>query len=415
MRIGKQQLFYYNESMRTKVDTDPKKIEKLLTDKTEEVIDKNHLKKRLRTGKKLRVKFGIDPTSSDLHLGHSIPLRKLKQFQELGHQVVFLIGDFTAQIGDPSARLDKRRILTEKEIKKNMQDYVQQAAKILDIKKVEIRYNSEWYKKKGAAFLMDLTSRFTYARLIERNEFKQRIKRDIDVSMLELIYPLLQGYDSIELKNDVEIGGTDQKFNLVFARKVQKKYNHPQQDIITLPLLVGVDGVKKMSKSYGNYIKLIEAPSKMFGKIMSIPDLLIWHYFKLLTELSSKEIEGIKQNVYKTILNLKEAKLKLAKEIVKFYHNEKIAQKAEKEFNRVFKEKKIPSEIPSVRIAEKSLNILDLLKKTKLASSKAEAKRLILQKGVRIDNQVQENWRKIIKIKKRAIIQVGKRRFIRIV
>jgi len=389
-------------------------IEEVLTWGVEEIINKIHLKKRLKSGVKLRVKFGIDPTSPNLHLGHLIPLKKLRQFQELGHQVIFLIGDFTAMIGDPSARLGKRRPLTEKEIKKNMRDYINQAGKVLDIEKVEVHYNSEWYGRKKADFLMDLASRFTYARLIERDEFKKRIEKDIDVTMLELLYPLLQGYDSVELKSDLEIGGTDQKFNLLFARKVQKKYNFPQQDIMTLSLLIGTDGERKMSKSYGNYIKITEEPSRMFGQLMSIPDTLIWHYFKLLTNLPLKEIELIKDKVYKTLLTPKEAKLRLAGEIVTLLHNAKSAKKAEREFERVFKEKKLPTAIPGIKIKEKTLNILDLLVKTKLASSKSEAKRLILQKGVKFDGVLQENWQKNVQIKKGMVIQVGKRKFIKI-
>ncbi|MCJ7786955.1 tyrosine--tRNA ligase [Patescibacteria group bacterium] len=390
------------------------KIEEVLTRGVAEIINKIHLEKRLKSGTKLRVKFGIDPTSSNLHLGHFIPLKKLRQFQNLGHQVIFLIGDFTAMIGDPSARLDKRRPLTKKEIKKNMRDYINQAAKVLNIEKVEVRYNSEWYGRKKADFLMDLSSRFTYARLIERDEFKKRIEKDIDVTMLELLYPLLQGYDSVELKSDLEIGGTDQKFNLLFARKVQKKYNLPQQDIMTLPLLIGTDGERKMSKSYGNYVKITEESSRMFGQLMSIPDILIWHYFKLLTNLSLKEIELIKDKVYKTLLTPKEAKLRLAKEIVSLLHNAKSAQKAEREFERIFKEKKLPSKIPEIKISRKSLNILDLLVKTKLASSKAEAKRLVLQKGVKIDSQIQDDWQKVIQIERGQVVQVGKRKFVRV-
>lgn len=397
-----------------KVNTNPKKIKELLDKNVEEVIDRAHLEKRLMSGQKLRVKFGIDPTSADLHLGHSLPLRKLKQFQELGHKIIFLIGDFTAKIGDPSARIDKRKVLTEEEVKINMRDYIKQAAVILDMKNVEIRYNSEWYEKENASFLMDLSSRFTYARLIERNEFKKRIEKDIDISMLELFYPLLQGYDSVALKADVEIGGTDQKFNLVFARKVQRKYKQSQEDIITLPLLIGTDGVRKMGKSYGNYIKLTEDPFKMFGQIMSIPDLLIWHYFNSLTDFSSKEIDKIKRNVYKTILTPKEVKLKLAKEIVSLYHSKDLAQKSEKEFEKVFKEKELPSIIPSFKVREKKVNVLDLLVEVKLAHSKSEAKRLVLQKGVRINEKVWEDWRKDVKTEKGMVINVGKRKFAKI-
>jgi len=398
-----------------KINTDPKKIEELLTRGVAEVISRKHLEKRLRAGKKLRVKFGIDPTAPILHLGHSVPLRKLREFQELGHQIVFLIGDFTAMIGDPSARVALRKPLAEKEIKKNMKDYVKQAARILDMKKVEVRYNSEWYKKKGAAFLMDLTSRFTYARLIERDEFKKRMERGIDISILELIYPLLQGYDSVELRADLEIGGTDQKFNLLMGRKVQKKYNQPQQDILTVPLLEGIDGVRKMSKSYNNYITLTEAPLKMYGKIMSIPDTIIWHYFTLLTNLSLEEIEKMKKEVYQIILNPRDAKARLAKEIVTIYHGKKAAIQAEQEFNKIFKEKKLPTRIPEIKIKEKSLNILDLLVKTKLASSKSEAKRLILQKGVKIDGVLEKDWQKNVQAEKGMVIQVGKRKFVKLI
>ena len=398
-----------------RVVTNPKKIERVLTRGVAEVISRKHLEKRLRAGEKLRVKFGIDPTAPILHLGHSVPLRKLREFQELGHQIVFLIGDFTAMIGDPSARFALRKPLTEKEIKKNMRDYTKQAAKILNMKKVEVRYNSEWYKKKGATFLMDLTSRFTYARLIERDEFKKRMERGIDISMLELIYPLLQGYDSVELRADLEMGGTDQKFNLLMGRKVQKKYNQPQQDILTVPLLEGIDGVRKMSKSYNNYIALCEAPLKMYGKIMSIPDTIIWHYFILLTDLPLKEIEKMKKEVYQTILNPRDAKARLAKEIVTIYHGKKAALRAEQEFNKIFKEKKLPLKIPKIKIKERALNILDLLVKTKLASSKSEAKRLIFQKGVKIDGILQKDWQESVRIAKGMVIQVGKRRFAKLI
>jgi len=397
-----------------KGNTNNSKIEEVLSRGVAEVISRRHLEKKLRAGEKLRIKFGIDPTAPLLHLGHSVPLRKLREFQELGHRVIFLIGDFTAMIGDPSARVALRKSLTEKEIKKNMRDYTKQAAKILDMKKVEVRYNSEWYKKKGADFFLDLTSRFTYARLIERDEFKKRIKRGIDISILELIYPLLQGYDSVELRTNLEIGGSDQKFNLLMGRKVQKKYNQPQQDILTVPLLVGTDGVKKMSKTYNNYIALAEAPSKMYGKIMSIPDAIIWHYFTLLTNLSLEEIEKMKKEVYQIILNPREVKARLAKETVTIYHGKKAALRAEQEFNKIFKEKKLPTKIPQIKIKETTLNILDLLVETKLTSSKSEAKRLILQRGVKIDGEIQNNWKKIVEVKEGMIVQVGKRRFLRL-
>ena len=233
--------------------------------------------------------------------------------------------------------------------------------------------------------------------------------------MLELIYPILQGYDSVVLKADVELGGTDQKFNLLFARRVQKKYGQSPEDIITVPLLIGTDGVRKMSQSLGNYIKLTEDPNKMFGQIMSIPDTLIWHYFELLTDLSQKEIKNLKEKVERSQLTPKEAKNRLAKEIVTFYYGKKVAQIAQKEFERVFKEKKFPSEMPKIKISKKELKILDLLLKIKLASSKSEAKRLILQGGVKINGSIQKDWRKIIKVKKDMVVQVGKRKFVKII
>lgn len=397
-----------------KVATDKKLIDELLSRGVDEVIVKTHLERRLKRGDKLRVKFGIDPTSPDLHLGHSVPLRQLKQFQELGHQVIFLIGDFTAMIGDPSGRTALRKPLTRGQIRKNMKDYVKQAGKILNIKKIEVRYNSEWYDKKKADFIMDISSRFTVARLMERDDFKRRMKEDVDISMLEVTYPLLQGYDSVALKADVEIGGTDQKFNLLMGRKVQKRYSQPQQDIITVPLLEGTDGARKMSKTYKNWIRLTEEPFKMYGKIMSIPDVLLWKYLKLLTNVSLEEIEETKEGVRKVVVKPRDVKARLAREVVSIYHSKASALKAEKEFNRVFKEHKIPTKIKSYKLREKSLDILTLLTKTKLAPSKAEAKRLVEQGGVKVDGKVIKDWKKEISVKSNMILQVGKRRFIKL-
>jgi len=401
------------------INTNSQKIEEILTRGVDEVIDKEHLEKELKSGRQLRIKFGIDPTSPDLHLGHSIPLRKLKQFQDLGHKVILLIGDFTAMIGDPSGRSTQRPMLTEKMVKQNLKDYVKQAGKILDLKKVEIRYNNDWYKKKGAAFLMELSSKFTLARIAERDDFKQRIKDDVDISMLELTYPLLQGYDSVELKADVEIGGRDQKFNLLMGRKVQKRYNMAEQDILTMPLLEGLDGVKKMSKSLGNYVGLTEAPSQMFGKIMSLPDELMWRYFNLLTDLSVEEIEKLKDEKQKLTISPRDIKAKLAKEVVKLYHGEKSAQIAEEEFNKVFRNKELPTDIPVFEYNQKQILITDLLFDAKLASSKKEAKRLVEGGGVEImkgDNKERiTDWKKEINLEDEDIIKVGSRKFVKIV
>lgn len=405
------------------INSNPQKIEELLSRGVQEVIEKDHLKEVLMSGKKLRVKFGIDPTSPDLHLGHFIPLRKLRQFQDMGHNVILLIGDFTATIGDPSGRTSQRKQLTKQEVKKNMKDYVKQAGKVLNLKKTEIRYNSEWYNKKGALFLMELSSKFTIARMIERDDFKKRLAEDIDISVLELTYPLLQGYDSVELKANVEIGGNDQKFNLLMGRKVQKRYGEPEQDIITLPLLEGTDGIKKMSKSYGNYIGISEKPFDMYGKIMSIADELMWKYFNLLTDIPLLEIEELKQDKQYGKISPIDIKAKLAKEIVKIFHGEKKATKAEDQFNKTIRNKELPSDIEIFQTQKINYSVLDLLCDAKLTQSKNEAKRLVEGGAVSVKPATVENledekkitdWRQEIKLEDGMVIQVGKRRFIKI-
>jgi len=388
------------------IDTNPEKIKELLERGVQEVIDKSHLEKALQSGKKLRVKFGIDPTSPDLHLGHFIPLRKLRQFQELGHQVILLIGDFTAQIGDPTGKSSARKTITEKEVKENMKEYTNQAGKILNLKKIELRYNSEWYNKKGVDFAIQLASKFTFARLIERDDFQKRIKADIDVSMNELIYPLLQGYDSVELKADVEIGGTDQKFNLLYGRKVQKKYEIPEQDVMTLPLLVGTDGTNKMSKSLGNFIKITEEPSKMFGLVMSIPDNLIWNYYHLLTNIPDEQIKKIKEKVRHYGFSPMQAKMDLSEEIVKNFYGEKKAQGAKKEFEKVHQKGELPSEIREVEFPE-IIKLTEMLHVSGVADSIGAGRRLIEQGAVEVDNEKITDWTKEIKIKDGAGLKLN--------
>ncbi|OIO46182.1 MAG: tyrosine--tRNA ligase [Parcubacteria group bacterium CG1_02_37_13] len=397
-----------------KVITDKNKIREVLNRGVEEVVIKEHLEKALLSGKRLRVKFGIDPTSPDLHLGHSIPLKKLRQFQELGHNIILLIGDFTAQVGDPSGRMTSRKPLSAVQIKENMKEYTKQAGRIIDIKKAEIRYNSEWYKNKTMDFVMDITSRFTVARILERDDFQKRLKKDVDISMQEIYYPLMQGYDSVALNANVEIGGNDQKFNLLMGRKVQKKYNLPEQDIITTPLLIGTDGETKMSKSVGNYIKFNDLAKEMYGKTMSIPDQLIWHYFELLTEIPLSEIKQMQNRARASLLNYKEVKEKLAKELVKMYHGEKQAQKAKEEFNDVFQKGGLPSQISAFTTTKSEINILDLLFETGIAQSKSEAKRLVESKSIKINQAIKQNWREVLHLKDGDVVQAGKRKFIKI-
>lgn len=388
-------------------------VNKILERGVEEVINKENLKKRLKSGEKLRVKLGIDPTAKDLHLGHTVVLRKLKQFQEAGHTAVLIVGDFTATIGDPSGRNDLRPKLSKEDIKKNMAGYLKEAGKVLDIKKTEIRYNSEWYKNKKADFLSELTSKFTVARVLERDDFQRRIKEDRDISLLEILYPVFQGYDSVEVKADVELGGTDQKFNLLMGRKVQKKYSLPEQDIITMTLIEGLDGVRKMSKSLGNYIGISEEPNQMFSKIMSIPDDLMVKYFTLLTDIDEEEIEQLRKdrlNPNMAKLSPKGWKEKLALEITAIYNGPEKAQEAKGEFQRVFSEGQLPEEIKEVASGQ---GILQTMVMAELVPSKSEAKRLVDQGAVEINGKTIESWD--FEPKKGDVIKVGKRKFLKII
>lgn len=390
--------------------TDEQKIEELLTRGVEEVIEKAHLKERLIKGEKLRVKLGIDPTAKDLHLGHTVALRKLKQFQDFGHQAVFIIGDYTATIGDPSGRDTLRPLLTPVQINENMKNYLSEAGKVIDIKKAEIRYNSEWYNKKDANFIMDLSGKFTIARLLERDDFQKRLKQDIEISILEIMYPILQGYDSLEVKADVELGGTDQKFNLLMGRKVQKRYGQPEQDIMTVPLIEGVDGVRKMSKSLGNYIGISDEAVQMFGKVMSVPDGLMIKYFTLLTDTSGEEIEMLKKDQLNPALakkSEKEWKELLAFELVKIYHGAAVAQKTRDEWERVFSKGELPSEMEEVEGGK----LVDVIGSGAGVSS-TQAKRLIDQGAVRVNNEVIKEWDR--SVNNGDVIQIGPKKFVKV-
>ncbi len=397
-----------------KIVTDEKKIEQVLSRGVEEVIVKEHLKRRMLKGEKLRVKLGIDPTGSFLHLGHAVVLKKLKEFQNLGHQVIFLIGDFTAKIGDPTGRASERKPLMEEEIKKNMQTYQNQASKILNMKKVEVRYNSEWLGKLNLKDTIMLTSKITYAQMAQRASFKERIKKDIDLSIQEFIYPAMQGYDSVALKADIELGGTDQKFNLLMGRHLQKRYNQQPQDVITCPLLEGLDGIEKMSKSKNNFIALSDKPEVMYGKSMSISDKLMIRYFELCTEVTSEEIKQIAKDLKKEKSNPRDVKMKLAFEITKIFHGEKKAQEAQDYFIKTIQKKEVPKKVVSIEVLVES-SIISTMVLASLAKSNADAKRKIKQGGVEIDGQ------KIIDINTKInssmngqILKVGKRGFRRI-
>jgi len=396
-----------------KINTDPKKTKEILERGIEQVIDKKNLLKKLKSGKKLRIKLGIDPTGPKIHLGRAIQLWKLRNFQDLGHQIVFIIGDFTGQIGDASDKQAMRKPLTEEEIKENLRTYKKQIGKILDLKKVEFHRNSEWLSKLKIKDFLSLAMSFTAQQMIQRRNFRERWEQNKPIGLHELSYPLLQGYDSVMIKADVEIGGFDQLFNLKMGREMQRIFGQPPQDIMTSQMLYGLDG-RKMSTSWGNVINITDNPRNMYGKIMSMKDELIEDYLKLTTRFPLKKIEKIKKDLKEEKLNPKEAKSILAKEIIKMYHSKKAGETAEKEFNRVFREKKLPLKIPVFKSSKKSLPILDLLTKANLASSKNEAKRLILQGGVKINNVIKNDWREIVKISDGMIVKVGKRKFLKI-
>lgn len=372
----------------------------------------NKLAKSAATGIPLRIKLGLDPTAPDIHLGHTVVLNKLRQLQDLGHQVIFLIGDFTSMIGDPSGRNTTRPPLTAEQIKQNAQTYYQQASLILDPAKTEIRYNSEWCDALGTRGIIQLASRYTVARMMERDDFAKRYANNTPISVHEFLYPLLQGYDSVVLNSDLELGGTDQTFNLLVGRELQKEYQQPQQCILTMPLLEGLDGVEKMSKSKNNYIGITEPANTMFAKILSISDDLMWRWYTLLSFNSLETIEQLKTDVLAG-RNPKEIKVLLAKEITTRFHNLKAANSAEQDFiNR--SQGGIPDNIPTIHLTGTPLGIANLLKLAGLAPSTSEAFRLIDGGGVRIDSSVISDKKQVL-MAGNYVVQVGKRKFARIV
>ena len=388
---------------------------KLIKQGTAEVISEEELLAKLKKAQKekrpLRVKYGADPSAPDIHLGHTVPLRKLKVFQNLGHLIVFIIGDFTAMVGDPSGRSATRPRLTRQEVEANARTYKEQVFKILDPDKTQMLYNSSWFESMGFEQIIDLTSRYTVARILERDDFAKRMKNQQPVSVLELLYPLMQGYDSVMIKSDIELGGTDQKFNFIVGRNLQRDFGQEPQAIVTMPILEGTDGVQKMSKSLGNYIGVNESPRDMFGKVMSISDELMYKFYELLTDES---LSAIKK------MHPKEAKMRLASLIISQYHSRKQADSAAEEFNRVFKEKKLPDQIPEVNITEEikkqgQINIIALLRLCSLTESNSQARRLIQQGGVKIDGQKITDIDKEIKPVTDMVVQAGRRKFAKIV
>ena len=394
----------------SKVIVDEKKIEEILTRGVEEVIDRAHLKKRMMAGERLRIKLGIDPTGPRLHIGRAIAIWKLRDFQELGHQIVLIIGDFTGRLGDASDKDAQRPMKEKEELEKNAQEYKDQLGLILEMDKVELRRNSEWLGGLDFGGVVELSSLFTVRQMLNRRNFKERDDKGQEIGLHEFLYPLMQGYDSVAIRADVETGGSDQLFNLKAGRFIQKKFNQEPQDIITYEMLYGLDG-RKMSTSWGNIIALLDEPKEKYGKIMSMKDEMIVDYFRLVTRVPITEVEQIKQALEKDEMNPRDAKMKLAFELVKMYNGEKEAQEAEAEFKKVFQKKEKPTEMPEVKIKKLSP---ETLVEIGAASSKGEAKRLMEQGGVKLNDEKKPDWKEPIALKDGDIIQVGPRKFYRV-
>jgi tyrosyl-tRNA synthetase len=389
---------------------------------TIEIIREDELKTKLaesiKTGKPLRVYLGVDPTAPDLHLGHTVVIRKLKHFQDMGHTAVFLIGDFSAMIGDPTGVSETRPPLTREQVDANAKTYLEQVFKILDPKKTEVRYNSEWLNKLNAVDVVRLCSHYRLARMLEREDFRSRLENQQPISVHELLYPLLTALDAVNLKSDVELGATEQKFNLLVHREIQREYGVPGQAVLTMPILVGLDGSRKMSKSLGNYVGITEPPVEMFGKLMSIPDELMWQYYELITDRTPAEITALKAEVSGGKLHPMDAKMRLATEVIATFHGQDAANKAAENFQRVFRDRQAPTEIPVVKIEQgetKQLNAL--LVELKLVESKSEADRLIKQGGAEVDGARVDDPRKAMPTDKPGefSLRAGKKKFLKVV
>lgn len=387
----------------------------LLTRGIAEIIDRKHLEARLKKGERLRIKYGIDPNKPDVHIGHTVPLQKLREFQDEGHTAVLILGDYTAQLGDPTDRSEARVLVSAAETKKNANAYLSQIFTILDKKKTEVHRNSEWFGKFGLRAVIELMATTTINRLLAHETFAKRLRNGEPLHGQELLYPLMQGYDSVMVKADVELGGMDQKFNVLMGREVQRAHGMPEQDIILFPYIPGTDGADKMSKSLGNTINLTDVPEDMYGKVMSIPDSIMWKYFELATRVAEKEIESMARQITAGTLNPRDAKMSLAREIVSMYHDVKKAEKAELNFIQVFQQKQKPEDIPEYGI-KKTTSLLEVLVGSGLATSNTDARRLLEQKSIKVDDAVALDGSFGIEPNKKGIvIQKGKRHFIRVV
>jgi tyrosyl-tRNA synthetase len=381
----------------------------------DELIVEAEVAAKLKRGTPLRIKLGLDPTAPDIHIGHTVVLNKMRQMQDLGHQVIFLIGDFTSMIGDPSGRNATRPPLTHEQIVANAETYHAQASKVLDPAKTEIRYNSEWSEPLGASGMIKLAARYTVARMLERDDFAKRFKGNQPIAVHEFLYPLMQGYDSVALKSDIELGGTDQKFNLLVGRELQKSYGQEPQCILTMPLLIGLDGVEKMSKSKGNYVGITDPPQDMFGKLMSISDDLMWRYFELLSFRPMSEVDALKRECAAG-RNPRDAKVMLAQEIVARFHSQAAADAALTEFESRFKDGALPDDMREVTLATAGggLPIAQLAKQAGIVESTSEALRLIAQRGLKVDGDVVGDKALVVPAGSTVVVQAGKRKYARV-
>jgi len=390
-----------------------KTIEELLTRGVKDAIVKENLKRKLMSGKKLRVKFGIDPTGPKIHLGRASTMRKLKKFQDLGHQVVLIIGDFTAQIGDASDKDSERPMLTLEQVKKNMENYLPQLGRIFDIEKAEVHYNSEWLGKLNFQDICFLANQFSVSQMLDRENFSQRFKKGERISLREFLYPLMQGYDSVAIKADIEMGGSDQLFNVLAGRVLQKAYGQKPQDILTFQLLDGTDG-RKMSTSWGNVILISDSPADIYGKIMSMRDEMIAQYFYLATDVPLPEVREMEKQLAEEKVNPRDLKMRLAREIIALYYDEAAAREAEEKFKEIFQKKELPDEMPEFAFSEDKKNIVDLLVETKLCASKSEARRLLKQGGIKVGGKKITEEEDISFSSAGIVLQRGKRFFCRV-
>jgi tyrosyl-tRNA synthetase len=379
-----------------------------------EIISEEELLYKFKSKKKLRIKLGIDPSGPEIHLGFSVVLRKLRQFQDLGHTAVMVVGDFTGMIGDPSGVSKTRPKLTKKQVAKNMAKYKQQIFSILNPKRTEFTYNSKWLGSLSMYDLVELASKYTVARILERDDFSQRLRDGLPVYMHEILYPLCQGYDSVAIKADVELGGTDQKFNLLVGRELMRESNVQPQVVLMMPILEGTDGVRKMSKSFNNYIGITESPKQMLGKIMSLPDALITKYFELATDAFPHRVEEYRMALDDGAMNPRDAKLDLAKTLVRMYHSAQAAQKTAEDFQRVFTQRELPENIDEHKITKKDINIVDLLVECKLMTSRGEAKRKIREGAIDVDGVRVDDINYIVELKQPIVLRAGKHKFLKV-